>query len=878
MENNDPPQNISYPESVYLPKHDYLRFINQAVIITDLDGKINFWNKAAIEIYGWTDQEAVGKNIADIILTQQTKEQAIEIMNQLSQGQSWSGEFIVQRKNGECFPAFVTDLPYYNDHNKLSGVIGISTDLTAQKKAEREIKLLLNNTEESFILLDPLLNIVSFNKQAYDLYHKHIGRVLINGLPILQFADPSRVAELKKDYQKILAGNIHESALTFTDKEGNENTFALKYTPAKDERNTIIGIFIAIREITEQKKAEAALIANEAKWHALVENIHDIFMIVDNDGLVKYVSPAITKVLKYEGLELMENHLTDLFHAADKKLITDTFSSALNQPGIQQLSGRTRIKCKTGESICVEGCITNLLHHKEIRGIVYTAWDVTELVKGEVTLKAEQANKEALINATDDFIWSINESYELVAANTAFLKALKQSAGTNVEPGDSLIQKDKFTKDFLTFWQSLYSRAFAGEAFKKEIYTAETANINAVTWAEVSFNPIVQNNKVTGIACLSRDITRQKQDAIALQQNQARMQGLIASQTNYVIRTDLEGRYTYYNDKFFEDFGWTHKMENLIGMSGLESIMPYHHEIVSNTVNKCFAEPNKVFQVELDKPFLNGAIKSTFWDFICLTNLQGNPVEIQCVGIDITERVSAEKELKRKVEELAVSNKELEHFAFVASHDLQEPLRMVTRFLTQLKKNYEGALDERANDYIRFAVDGAVRMRQIILDLLEYSRVGRLKQPVENVDTNEVVEEVILLIQKKIEELDAKIIFSNLPVVRTHRSPMRQLLQNLVMNALKFTRPGIPPRIEITASDNSTQWIFAVKDNGIGIDKDYFDKIFILFQRLHNREEYTGSGIGLSIAKKIVETMGGNIWVESTEGQGSTFFFTVEKI
>ncbi|MEO6550051.1 MAG: ATP-binding protein, partial [Ferruginibacter sp.] len=234
--------------------------------------------------------------------------------------------------------------------------------------------------------------------------------------------------------------------------------------------------------------------------------------------------------------------------------------------------------------------------------------------------------------------------------------------------------------------------------------------------------------------------------------------------------------------------------------------------------------------------------------------------------------------LKTKAEELANSNKELEQFAFVASHDLQEPLRMVTTFLTQLKKNYEGSLDERANDYIKFAVDGAVRMRQIILDLLEYSRVGRINQPIEKVNTSEVVEEIMLLTQKRIEELDAKIVFTNLPVIHTHRSPLRQLLQNLIMNALKFTKVGVPTKIEITALDEATQWTFAVKDNGIGIDKEYFDKIFIIFQRLHIREEYAGSGIGLSIAKKIVETMGGTIWVESTQGQGATFFFTIKKL
>lgn len=260
-----------------------------------------------------------------------------------------------------------------------------------------------------------------------------------------------------------------------------------------------------------------------------------------------------------------------------------------------------------------------------------------------------------------------------------------------------------------------------------------------------------------------------------------------------------------------------------------------------------------------------------------IRDAEGNPLRMIGAVQDITRLKENELQLQKKAEELAVSNEELEHFAFVASHDLQEPLRMVTSFLSQLKKNYEGKLDERADTYIKFAVDGSVRMRQIILDLLEYSRVGRTKQKFETVNLNEVVKNITYLAQKKIDELHAQIIYEELPVIETHGGPVRQLFQNLVINALNFVKPGVAPRIEITSSQNETHWQFAIKDNGVGIKSEYFEKIFVIFQRLHNREEYAGTGIGLSVAKKIVENLGGNIWIESEEGKGSTFLFTLKK-
>ncbi len=251
---------------------------------------------------------------------------------------------------------------------------------------------------------------------------------------------------------------------------------------------------------------------------------------------------------------------------------------------------------------------------------------------------------------------------------------------------------------------------------------------------------------------------------------------------------------------------------------------------------------------------------------------------------DITDRITAQMELnelninlKKTAQDLAISNGELEQFAYIASHDLQEPLRMITSFLTRIEKNYNNLLDEKGKQYIHFAVDGAKRMRQIILDLLEFSRVGRFDRQLEQVHVNEVVEEVVSLYQKQIEETSAVIRFANLPVVKSFRSPLRQVIQNLIGNALKYQESNVKPVIHVEAEEMKDHWKFLIKDNGIGIEPDYYDRIFNIFQRLHNKEEYSGTGIGLAIVKKIVEAMGGKIWIEANEQKGSTFIFTIPK-
>jgi light-regulated signal transduction histidine kinase (bacteriophytochrome) len=241
---------------------------------------------------------------------------------------------------------------------------------------------------------------------------------------------------------------------------------------------------------------------------------------------------------------------------------------------------------------------------------------------------------------------------------------------------------------------------------------------------------------------------------------------------------------------------------------------------------------------------------------------------------DITERKQAEEKLRTLTEELKRSNADLAQFAYVASHDLQEPLRMVTSFVQLLQRRYKDKLDKDADEFISFAVEGASWMQKLINDLLKYSRVGTHGKILEKTDCNTVVNHALSNLKKTIDENSALISMEKLPIVMADYTQVVQLFQNLLSNAIKY-HSNQQPEIFISSTNREDHWLFSIKDNGIGIDKAYVNKIFIIFQRLHNKSQYPGTGIGLAICKKIVERHGGRIWVESQPGIGSTFYFTI---
>jgi signal transduction histidine kinase len=299
----------------------------------------------------------------------------------------------------------------------------------------------------------------------------------------------------------------------------------------------------------------------------------------------------------------------------------------------------------------------------------------------------------------------------------------------------------------------------------------------------------------------------------------------------------------------------------LPGWNGMETVAMVRQEDVDIPVVLVSGALGELKAVE--------CIKQGAADYVLKDHLAHLPQSVR--------RAIEEKDLRdenrRTQEELARSNRDLEQFAYVASHDLQEPLRMVATYTQLLAERYQGKLDENADKYIHYAVEGALRMQTLVKDLLAFSRVGRKQETLRETDCNLVVRNVIANLQSLIQESGARIDYEALPVLVADPSELLQLFQNLIGNAIKF-RGAEPPEIRITARKEKKEWLVSIKDNGIGISPQHVEDVFVIFKRLHTREEYPGSGIGLAICKKIVEHNQGHIWVESKPGMGSTFQFT----
>jgi PAS domain S-box-containing protein len=280
------------------------------------------------------------------------------------------------------------------------------------------------------------------------------------------------------------------------------------------------------------------------------------------------------------------------------------------------------------------------------------------------------------------------------------------------------------------------------------------------------------------------------------------------------------------------------------------------------------------FNAEFEIKGKDGILHSIFSTAHPLLDNKGNVRYWVGIHLKNDEQKKTKKELDKLVDKLKQSNEQLQQFAYIASHDLQEPLRMVASFTQLLEKRYKDKLDEEGLEFISFAVDGAKRMKDLIDGLLSYSRVSTHGKEPEITDVQGLIDSILLNLDILIKETDAEIIYENLPLIYADKNQLFQLFQNLILNGIKY-RSEEKPVIKITASHENSAWLFAVSDNGIGIEKKFFEKIFVIFQRLHSRDKYQGTGIGLAVCKRIVENMGGNIWVESEVNKGSTFYFTI---
>lgn len=337
-----------------------------------------------------------------------------------------------------------------------------------------------------------------------------------------------------------------------------------------------------------------------------------------------------------------------------------------------------------------------------------------------------------------------------------------------------------------------------------------------------------------------------------------------------ISRTDLSGRFVYVNDEFCKMFGTS--ADELLGKT-TNDVVPQFSTDRSGSINRRVLEQVRP-EVRIER-ITHGEVEQ-FMKVIRtpVNDAQEQVIGVQAIWLDVTELQQAQNRLERYAQNLERSNVDLQQFAYVASHDLQEPLRAVSSYCQLIEKHYSGQLDERAMRWLQFVVSGAQRMQTLVRDLLTYARVDNKAESWITVDSDSACRLAVENLSQAIKEAGAEVTVGKLPIVWADATQLEALFQNLIGNAVKF-RGDRRPRVSIAAQRIGQDWQFAVRDNGIGIKPEFHERVFEIFKRVESHDRYSGTGIGLAICKRIVERYGGRIWVESQPGQGSTFFFTL---
>ncbi len=383
------------------------------------------------------------------------------------------------------------------------------------------------------------------------------------------------------------------------------------------------------------------------------------------------------------------------------------------------------------------------------------------------------------------------------------------------------------------------------------------------------------NGVITGAVLVFRDQTAERAAAAALRKSEEKYRDIVENAIEGIYQTSTSGQYISVNPAYVRMLGYESADELMSSIADISKqfyVDPSERaELLALLTEHGSVSGFEIRAYRKDKSIINLAVSTR-----AVKDEKGNFICLEGIVEDITARKEAEKELRRLNEDLLRSNRELEQFAYVASHDLQEPLRMVSSYTQLLAKRYEGKLDQDAHDFIHFAVDGANRMQRLIHDLLAYSRITTRGSPFAPVDLHEALGEASANLQTAISESSAMVTNGELPTVNADRTQLVQVFQNLVGNAIKFRKKDEPPRIHVAGERAGAEWIISVKDNGIGIDPQYFNRLFTIFQRLHGKQEYPGTGVGLAICQRIMTRHGGRIWVESSPDDGATFRFTMK--
>ncbi len=614
-------------------------------------------------------------------------------------------------------------------------------------------------------------------------------------------------------------------------------------------------------ENLEQLVTERTAALQQEKQFAddIVNGLPGVFYMFDDQGTLVRWNNRFQEVTGYSLEELTRMPAGNFFEGEHKTLIANRMQAVFAegradaQADFVSKDGTKTPYYFTGVRILLDGKTY----------LIGVGIDITERIRAE----RKSAELAAIVESSDDAIIGKSIDGIITSWNAGAQKIYGYTQDEVTGRPVSILAPEGYKDDI----SHILERIKHGEHVEGLVTMRQRKN-GDVFHASVTVSPVRDaSGQIIAASTIARDITESKRVEDALRVSEEQLRLVVENMPVLMDALDEEGNIIVWNRECERVTGFS--AEEMVGNPDFNNLLYPDPAYRSRMQAELAAKGGDYRNWEWETATKDGQTCTIAWSNIS----QYFPISGWSqwgIGVDVTERILAEQALAQKAEDLSRSNAELEQFAYVASHDLQEPLRMVTSYMQLLQRRYQGELNSNANEFIGFAVDGAMRMKVLINDLLAFSRVGTRGKPFEPVALEDVLKQVTEALQMVITENGANITHDPLPEVSGDETQLCQLFQNLISNGLKF-RGDAPPEIHIGARREEDQWLFSVRDNGIGIDTEYFDRIFIIFQRLHGKQDYPGTGIGLAICKKIVQRHQGRIWVESQPGQGSTFYFTL---
>jgi PAS domain S-box-containing protein len=636
---------------------------------------------------------------------------------------------------------------------------------------------------------------------------------------------------------------------------------------------TFLGLLITTVAAWSVQRDNSESKDSGAKYSGLLEAAPDAMVVVNEGGEIVLLNVQAEKQFGYSRDELLGVKVKNIIPKGfAERLIADgtrTATEALAQQigtGIELIAQR-----KNGSEFPIEIMLSPL---ESAEGTLVTAAirDISIRKAAEQHLGQMEGRYRGLLEAAPDAMVVVNQAGEIVLLNVQAEKRFGYSRDELVGQKVKNIIPKGFAERLIADGTRTATEALAQQIGTGIELVARRKNGSEFP-IEIMLSPLESAEGILVTAAI-RDISVRKAAEKHLAQMEGRYRGLLEAAPDAMVVVNQTGEIVLLNVQAEKQFGYSR--DELVGQK-VKNIIPegFAERLVADALRSVEDALAQQIGTGIE---LTGRRKdsSEFPLELMLSPLESTEGILVTAAVrDITTRKKAEANLLNKVEELNRSNEELGQFAYIASHDLQEPLRMVASYTQLLSRRYKGKLDADADEFIAFAVDGASRMQRLIQDLLAYSRVGTKGKDLLDTSAEEALQQALINLRGAIEEKSAMVTHDPLPTVLADEVQLVQLFQNLVGNAIKYQGPGIP-KVHISAARNgANKWTFSVKDNGLGIDPQYFEKIFGMFQRLHKREEFAGTGIGLSICKKIVERHDSSISVESQPGQGSTFRFAL---